>query len=129
MSALGYPDCNVVGISHGSRLALEVLRTAPGGVRPVIVDGVAPPDERLHDDLFAPHEDATEALFAQCAGDAASADAYPDLRKSFVAPGDVLAGEGIPAARGRPAITADGFHEVVNVRMSDSEAWTRKLSA
>ena len=77
MSALGYPEYNIFGISYGSRLALEVLRTAPEGVRAVIIDGVAPPTVRLYDDLFGPHADALEAMFDQCAAESGSSDNVP----------------------------------------------------
>lgn len=45
--ALGYPAWNLVGISYGTRTALESLRRHPAGVRSVILDSVVPPDLNL----------------------------------------------------------------------------------
>ena len=128
MSALGYPEYNILGISYGSRLALEVLRTAPDGVRAVIIDGVAPPTVRLYDELFPPHGDAMEALFDQCAADPDCAGAYPDLRDRFIALGETLTGTPIPASRGKPEITADLFYDIVNQRTHQSALWVRDLN-
>jgi pimeloyl-ACP methyl ester carboxylesterase len=128
MSALGYPAYNILGISYGSRLALEVLRSAPQGVRAVIIDGVAPPDVKLYDDLLPPHADAMEALFDQCAADAACAAAYPSLRDDFIALGTGLTATPIAAARGRPEISAQLFYEIVSARTAYSQPWARALT-
>ncbi|MDW3225785.1 MAG: alpha/beta fold hydrolase [Paracoccaceae bacterium] len=128
MSALGYPEYNILGISYGTRLALEVLRTAPEGVRSVIIDGVAPPTVRLYDDLFPPHVDAMEALFDQCAADPDCKAAYPELREKFQALGDQLTATPIPAIRGRPTIDVETLYAVINARTKFSETWVRSLN-
>ncbi|EPX76270.1 alpha/beta hydrolase [Salipiger mucosus] len=128
MSALGYPEYNIFGISYGTRLALEVLRTAPEGVRAVIIDGVAPTGVKLYDDLFGPHGDSLEAMFDQCAADAGCAAAYPELRDKTLALGDILSDNPIPAARGMPAITSDLFYGLVMMRTKHSATWTRDLT-
>lgn len=129
MSALGYPEYNIFGISYGSRLALEVLRTAPEGVRAVIIDGVAPPTVQLYDDLFGPHADALEAMFDQCAADEGCAAAYPDLREKTAALGDILTETPVPAARGKPEISASLFYTLVSQRTAHSALWARELTA
>ncbi len=128
MTALGYPTYNIFGISYGTRLALEVLRTAPEGVRSVIIDGVAPPTVRLYDELLPPHADAIEALFDQCAADAACAEAYPDLRAKFIELGDELTDNPIPGSRGRPALTADTVYALFNLRTRQSARQVRDLN-
>ncbi|WP_111405645.1 alpha/beta fold hydrolase [Meridianimarinicoccus zhengii] len=128
MSALGYPEYNIFGISYGTRLALEVLRTAPEGVRSVIIDGVAPPNVHLYDDLFGPHADSIEALFDQCAAQSACAEAYPDLRQTFIDLDTVLTETPIPAARGMPTIDADLFYNTINQRTKLSETWVKDLT-
>ena len=42
MSALGYPAYNVYGGSYGTKLAQELMRSVPEGLRSVILDSVAP---------------------------------------------------------------------------------------
>ena len=41
--ALGYEQWNLLGISYGTRLGLEVLRQHPDGVRTAVLDSVFPP--------------------------------------------------------------------------------------
>ncbi|MEA2697881.1 MAG: hypothetical protein QOI66_2152 [Myxococcales bacterium] len=41
--ALGYPQWDLLGGSYGTRLALEVMRRHPDGLRAVILDSVMPP--------------------------------------------------------------------------------------
>lgn len=82
-SALGYGEYNVYGISYGTRLALEVMRTAPEGVRSVVIDGVAPAFVPILDTFNTPFADALDKLADQCAADAACHAAYPDVSASF----------------------------------------------
>ena len=79
MQALGYESWNLYGISYGTKLTLEVLRTAPEGTRSAVIDGVAPPIVKLYDTLALPFSEATQRLVDDCAADAACAAAYPDL--------------------------------------------------
>lgn len=83
MKALGYPVYNVYGISYGTKLGLEVMRTAPEGVRSVVLDSVAPPSVALYDTLGLPYAEAIQHVFDYCAADAKCAAAYPNLRERF----------------------------------------------
>ncbi len=83
MRALGYPVFNVYGISYGTKLGLEVMRTAPEGLRAVVLDSVAPPHVPTYDTLALPHAESIEAIFTLCAADAACAAAYPNLKARF----------------------------------------------
>ncbi len=84
VKALGYADYNIYGISYGSKLALEVMRSAPQGVRSVIIDGVAPPWIKLYDLQAKKAEEAIQNVVDQCAADKVCNDAYPDLGRIFV---------------------------------------------
>jgi pimeloyl-ACP methyl ester carboxylesterase len=42
MRALGYPVYNLYGMSDGTRLGLEVTRTASEGLRAAVLDSVEP---------------------------------------------------------------------------------------
>ena len=83
MSALGYGPYNIYGISYGTRLALEVMRTAPEGVRSVVIDGVAPSFVPILDTFATPFADSIDKLSEQCAADEACHAAYPDVAASF----------------------------------------------
>lgn len=120
MSALGYADYNIYGISYGTKLALEVLRTAPDGVRSVIIDGVAPPHLKIYDDLVGPYADAMDALVDQCTEDSDCNAAYPDLRSTINAAFKRVMHEPIPAARGRAEI---GFGELFQLVFQARNSW------
>lgn len=76
---LGYDTYNLYGISYGTKLSLEVMRSAPEGLRAVIIDGVASPAIRLYDTLAIPQHEAIELLLDECRNDEACNTAYPDL--------------------------------------------------
>jgi pimeloyl-ACP methyl ester carboxylesterase len=79
VKALGYGDYNLYGISYGTKLALEVMRVAPQGVRSVIIDGVAPSWINLYNAFALKNDEAAQIVVDQCAADKACNSAYPDL--------------------------------------------------
>jgi pimeloyl-ACP methyl ester carboxylesterase len=81
--ALGYDQVNLWSTSYGTRLALEVMRDYPEGLRSVVLDAVYPPDVDLYMELPANAERAFDTLFASCAADAACDAAFPDLETVF----------------------------------------------
>ncbi len=83
MRALGYPVYNAYGLSYGTKLGLEVMRTAPEGLRAVVLDSVAPPHVPTYDTIALPYAESFEAIFDQCAADAGCAAAYPNLKARF----------------------------------------------
>ncbi|KGM48907.1 alpha/beta fold hydrolase [Pseudooceanicola atlanticus] len=79
MRALGYQEWNIFGASYGTKLTLEIMRTAPEGLRSAVLDGVAPPVVRLYDTLAQPRSESLERLVAYCEAEEACNAAYPDL--------------------------------------------------
>ncbi|WP_284180041.1 alpha/beta hydrolase [Rhabdaerophilum sp. SD176] len=84
MSALGYRDYNIYGISYGTKLALEVMRVAPQNIRSVIIDGVAPSWIQLYNSFAMKHDEAIQHVVDQCAADRVCNEAYPELGRIFV---------------------------------------------
>ena len=80
--ALGYEKINLFGGSYGTRLGQAYARAFPSGVRSLILDGVAAPDQVI---LAAGRDGqaALEKLFEHCARDAGCHKAYPNLRAEF----------------------------------------------
>lgn len=78
--ALGAPALNLVGVSYGTRAALDFQRQFPQAVRRSVLDGVAPPDMGLPASAGADAQAALDALFDACAAEAACRAAWPDLR-------------------------------------------------
>ncbi len=83
VKALGYGDYNLYGISYGTKLALEVMRVAPQGLRSVIIDGVAPSWVNLYNSFALKNDEAIQIVVDQCAADKICNEAYPDLGRIF----------------------------------------------
>lgn len=84
VKGLGYSDYNIYGISYGSKLALEVMRVAPQGVRSVIIDGVVPSWIPLYNLHAQKVDEAIQNVVDQCAADKTCNEAYPDLGRIFI---------------------------------------------
>jgi pimeloyl-ACP methyl ester carboxylesterase len=104
IQALGYGDYNIYGISYGTKLALEVMRSAPEGVRSVVIDSVYPPNARAYDTNILPVQEGVQQVINQCAADTACAAAFPDLEATIQRVAVKLEKNPIPAARGRPEV-------------------------
>jgi pimeloyl-ACP methyl ester carboxylesterase len=104
MQTLGYDTWNLYGVSYGTKLALEVMRTAPEGTRSVLLDSVAPPQARYYDENALPVAETIDAVVRLCAEDAACAAACPDLKVTILRVADDLEKSPVPAERGRAAV-------------------------
>jgi pimeloyl-ACP methyl ester carboxylesterase len=118
MRALGYDAWNLYGISYGTQLALEVMRSAPEGVRSIVIDSVFPTDVKGYDENVKPLQESIQATLDQCAADPACAAAYPDLEGMLVRVADKLQSNPIPAARGRAAIDVKALADLFDGRNS-----------
>lgn len=83
MPALGYPLYNIFGTSYGTKLGLEVMRSASEGLRSVILDSVWPTQVAFYDEMGLPLAENIQSVFDQCAADLKCAAAYPDLKTRF----------------------------------------------
>jgi pimeloyl-ACP methyl ester carboxylesterase len=81
---LGYGAINVWGGSYGTRLAQAYARAFPAGVRALVLDGVAAPEQVIPAG-GRDSQAALDKLFDQCARDAGCAKAFPALRHEFEA--------------------------------------------
>ncbi len=79
VSALGYSGYNLYGISYGTKLAQEVMRTAPENVRSVVLDSISRVDNPAYDTNGVPVDQALGWVVDLCAEDEQCAAAYPDL--------------------------------------------------
>lgn len=68
--AIGAAQLDLVGISYGTRVALEYLRRYPQRTRSVVLDGVVPPELALGAEHARNLEDALDRYFAACETDA-----------------------------------------------------------
>ncbi len=81
--ALGYDKIDLLGVSYGTRVALEYLRAYPQYVRALVLDGAAPPDWPVGVDAAQNAQDAMDAILARCQSDPACQSAFPNLRQEF----------------------------------------------
>lgn len=79
--ALGYEQFNLYGISYGTRLALEVMRDFPAGVRSAIIDSAVPLQADFNVDFAQNADRVFDLLFASCESDSACNAAYPNLKQ------------------------------------------------
>ncbi|HEX8919373.1 MAG TPA: alpha/beta fold hydrolase [Chloroflexota bacterium] len=82
-SALGYASVNLYGESYGTRLALEVMRSFPDGIRSVVLDSVVPPNISLFSDPLRSMGRDFKLLFSSCAASRACNSAHPQLAARF----------------------------------------------
>ena len=82
--ALGVDEWNLFGVSYGTRLALDVMRFHPEGIRSVILDSPFPPNADTPLGEATSFIDAFEQLLADCESDAYCSEEYPDLVDVFL---------------------------------------------
>jgi pimeloyl-ACP methyl ester carboxylesterase len=80
---IGASQWNLVGVSYGTRAALEYLRQYPDKVRRTVLDGVAPPDMVLPMSTSTDGQISLEATFKACESDAVCNKQFPELRKKW----------------------------------------------
>ncbi len=121
MRALGYPTYNIYGISYGTKLGQEVMRTAPEGLRSVVLDSVAPVSAAIYDTLALPFAEAIQHVFDYCTADPKCAAAYPDLRNRFWAVQAQLEANPIQTPEG--PVAGDSMIEIFSAKNS----WSNQM--
>ncbi len=81
--ALGVERINLIGVSYGTRAALEYMRLFPRAVRRVVLDGVAPADMVLPQASATDNQAAFDALLRDCESDAMCRVTHPGVRASW----------------------------------------------
>jgi pimeloyl-ACP methyl ester carboxylesterase len=77
--AMDIDEWNLYGVSYGTRLALETMRSHPEGIRSVVLDSVYPTDVGGIETYTDGAVDAIGRLVAACNADADCAVLQPDL--------------------------------------------------
>ena len=127
--ALGYGKIELYGGSYGTRAGLVYLRMFGQHVRAAVFSGMSPIENTAPLYHAAAAQQALEAIFAQCAADAACHRAFPDpmgdvravMARLDEAPVPVtvsVPGSGKPA---RLALTAPGFADGLRIMLYSAE--------
>jgi pimeloyl-ACP methyl ester carboxylesterase len=88
--ALGYQVWDIYGVSYGSRLALELMRRDPSGIRAVALSGPLPPGPLVRAQHPLSFQRALERVFNKCTAQTACAAAFPSVQQDFYALYDEL---------------------------------------
>ena len=78
--ALGYERWNILGVSYGSRLALQLLRVDAAATKAVILDSVYPPTVGGLANVIDANQRGLDAYGAWCATSASCRSAVPDAK-------------------------------------------------
>ena len=112
-SALGHQQWDLYGVSYGTRLAQNVMRDFPGGIRRVVLDSAYPLEIDLFASIPASSDRAFRLLFDSCAADPACSEHYPDLEGTLLQAFDRLSASPAP---GQASFSLDG--DVVDTLMT-----------
>jgi pimeloyl-ACP methyl ester carboxylesterase len=82
-AALGAEHIDLVGVSYGTRAALDYLRRYPAHVRRVVLDSVVPPDMTLPESAAIDDQAALDKALRACADEPACARAHPALGQAW----------------------------------------------
>jgi len=109
---LGAERIDLVGISYGTRVALEYMRQFPARVRRSVLDSVAPPDMVLPASFSTDSQAALDAMLAACEAQPGCQQAYPTLRSDWDAllaslPREVSAAQPLTGKAERFTLTRD----------------------
>lgn len=113
MDALGYGEYNAFGISYGTKLAQELMRTAPEGLRSVVIDSISRVDSPAYDTNGMPMDQALGWVVDFCMQDDACSAAYPDLEETVHAAGRRLTEEPKLTVAGKE-IDAEMMSEIID---------------
>ena len=83
-TALGYEQWDLYGSSYGTRLAQNVMRDFPDGVRRVVLDSAFPLELDLFASIPASSERAFRLMLDACAADSACSEHYPGLEGTLL---------------------------------------------
>jgi len=85
MPTPGHPAYEIHDIADGTKLGQEVRRSAPEGLRSVVLESAAPVQTPIDDGPALPHAEVIRSIFDACTAEARCASAYPDLKARFSA--------------------------------------------
>src|SRR5687767_10269071 len=80
---LGYREVNIVGVSYGTRLGLEIARQLPRRVRTLTIEAVVPPTFTWPSHAAADADAALRLLIDDCAADTSCRQAFPRFRQDI----------------------------------------------
>ncbi|HYE86883.1 MAG TPA: alpha/beta hydrolase [Vicinamibacterales bacterium] len=121
---LGYQTVNLIGVSYGSRMALEITRRHPGRIRTMTLDGVVPTNFDFPTTGSVDADASLNALIDDCEADRDCAEAHPRFRRDVDTAFNRVSRQAVTATVRDPA---SGSIEQVPFKRSDLGYATRGL--
>ena len=120
--ALGAPRINLIGVSYGTRAALEYQRLFPSAVRRVVLDGVAPADMVLPLSFSPDNQAALNGWLHWCAQDKACRQRHPALGEQWATllaslPREVVMAHPLTGRQERVMLTRDALLGMVRTAL------------
>ncbi|XOV82205.1 MAG: alpha/beta fold hydrolase [bacterium] len=81
--ALQYRQLSVYGVSYGTRVAMQYMRTYPDSLRSVVIDGVVPPTKVLGENVALNSQQTLDGLFDRCRQHPGCDGQFPRLAEDF----------------------------------------------
>jgi pimeloyl-ACP methyl ester carboxylesterase len=100
--ALGYPHINLWGVSYGTRVLLQYMRSYPEAVRAAVLDGVAPVAIQLPRFAEDDASNALDALLDLCQASPPCAERFSGLRSQWLGLLQELETEPVPVVLRHP---------------------------
>ena len=100
--ALGYEQLSLYGVSYGTRVVMQYMRTYPEQARVAVIDGVVPPTQALGELIAIHSQNVLEQTFERCTSNQDCAKAFPDLERNFISVRERLKAESIDLRLNHP---------------------------
>ncbi len=81
---LGYKTWNIYGVSYGTRIALEYVRSYPDDLENLILDSAIPPNARYYEQNTSNYIQSLENVFNTCSTDPKCQERYGDLTSLLI---------------------------------------------
>ena len=98
----GYEKLSVYGVSYGTRVALQYLRSYPASVRSMVIDGVVPPDMNLGSNVALNSQQTLDAVFDRCRETPSCNERFPQLHDDFARLSELLRKQPVPLTLQHP---------------------------
>ena len=118
LAALGYSQADLLGVSYGTRLALEMMRSQPQAVRAVVLDSVVAPETLSYELQALGDYEARLWPFADCEATPACSGRFGAMAGRFLALINRLdeADAELPAAD--PAVNAASVYNLTTLTLN-----------
>lgn len=121
-TTLGYEQLSVYGVSYGTRVALQYMRTYPDSVRSLVIDGVVPPELNLGSIVAFNSQQTLDSVFARCLEEPACNSRFPNTESDFKRLAEQLRAKPVPLNIQHPVT---GIPTAIEVSYGHLAIWIR----